>query len=94
MAGLHAPLSTLRRGPHGQPRMTRGRCGSLLLHRKGLAPSTPYRSPGASHILPEKPEGNWPQFNEDQIRLYFKRIGNLVLLRASENSMLKVQGLM
>jgi hypothetical protein len=29
--------------------MTRGRCGSLLLHRKGLAPSTPCRSPGASH---------------------------------------------
>src|SRR5580704_6154887 len=39
MAGLCAPLSTLRRGPHGQPRMTRGRCGSLHLHRKGLAPS-------------------------------------------------------
>jgi hypothetical protein len=39
------------RGPHGQPRMTRGRCGSLLLHRKGLAPSTPYRSPGASHMF-------------------------------------------
>src|SRR5580693_6960035 len=47
MAGLCAPLSTLRRGPHGQPGMTRGRCGSLLLHRKGLAPSTPCRSPGA-----------------------------------------------
>jgi hypothetical protein len=27
--------------------MTRGRCGSLLLHRDGLAPSTPCRSPGA-----------------------------------------------
>jgi hypothetical protein len=51
MAGLRAPLSTLRRGPHGQPRMTRGRCGSLLLHRKGLAPSTPCRSPGASHMF-------------------------------------------
>src|ERR1700730_1844362 len=51
MAGLRAPLSTLRRGPHGQPRMTRGRCGSLFLHRKGLAPSTLCRSPGASHIF-------------------------------------------
>src|SRR5882762_10091829 len=30
--------------------MTRGRCGSLLLHRKGLAPSTPCRSPGASQM--------------------------------------------
>jgi len=47
MAGLCAPLSTLRRGPHRPLRMTRGRCGSLLLHRDGLAPSTPCRSPGA-----------------------------------------------
>ena len=51
MAGLCAPLSTLRRDPRGPLRMTRGRRGSLLLHRKGLAPSTPCRSPGASHIL-------------------------------------------
>src|SRR5471030_2897342 len=47
MAGLCAPLSTLRQYPHGYLRMTRGRCGSLLLHRDGLAPSTPCRSPGA-----------------------------------------------
>ena len=45
------PLSTLRRGPRGPLRITRGRCGSLLLHRKGLAPSTPCRSPGASQML-------------------------------------------
>src|ERR1700716_3758718 len=30
--------------------MTRGRCGSLLLHRKRLALSTPCRSPGASQM--------------------------------------------
>jgi hypothetical protein len=41
------------------------------------------------HILPEKPEGNWPQFNDDQVRLYHRRLGNFVLLRASENSTLK-----
>src|ERR1700690_353660 len=51
MAGLCAPLSTLRRNPRGQLRMTRGRCGSLLLHRKRLALSTPCRSPGASHMF-------------------------------------------
>src|ERR1700694_1065781 len=50
MAGLCAPLSTLRRNPRGQLRMTRGRCGSLLLHRKRLALSTPCRSPGASQM--------------------------------------------
>ena len=50
MAGLCAPLSTLRRDPRGPLRMTWGRCGSLLLHRKELAPSTPCRSPGASQF--------------------------------------------
>src|SRR6185436_19813096 len=47
MAGLHAPLPTLRRHPRGRRRTARGRCGSLLLHRSGLAPPTPCRSPGA-----------------------------------------------
>src|ERR1035437_4592314 len=32
--------------------MTRGRCGLLLLHRDGLAPSTPCRSPGALRSSP------------------------------------------
>src|ERR1019366_8864262 len=54
MAGLCAPLSTLRQYPHGYLRMTRGRCGSLLLHRDGLAPSTPCRSPGALRISPHQ----------------------------------------
>jgi hypothetical protein len=44
------------------------------------------------HVLPEKPEGNWPQFLDDEVRLYGRRIGNLCLLRASENSNLKSEG--
>src|SRR5215468_7720507 len=55
MAGLHDPLSTLHAAPPpsapllvhrcvGTPRMTQGRCGSLLLHRGGLSPPTPCRS--------------------------------------------------
>ena len=47
MAGLYAPLPTLRRRPRGRLRKARGRCGSLLLHRSGLSPHTPCRSPGA-----------------------------------------------
>src|SRR5262252_10141693 len=47
MAGLCTPLPTLRPRPCGRRRTAQGRCGSLLLHRKGLAPSTPCRSPGA-----------------------------------------------
>ena len=44
---LYAPLPTLRRRPRGRLRTARGRCGSLLLHRSGLSPHTPCRSPGA-----------------------------------------------
>ena len=44
LAGLLVPLSTLRPWPHGQMRMTRGQCGSLLLHCNGLSPSTSCRS--------------------------------------------------
>src|SRR5215813_12284628 len=47
MAGLHAPLPTLRSDPRGRLRTDRGRRGLLLLHRSGLSPHTPCRSPGA-----------------------------------------------
>ena len=50
MAGLCAPLPMLRCCPRGPQRTARGRCGSLLLHRSGLAPPTPCRSPGARPI--------------------------------------------
>src|SRR6478752_7173154 len=61
MAGLCAPLPTLRQYPRGHLRMTRGRCGLLLLHRDGLAPSTPCRSPGALCFAPVS--GHSPLFN-------------------------------
>jgi transposase len=47
MAGLYAPLPTLRRRPRGRRRTDRGRRGLLLLHRSGLSPHTPCQSPGA-----------------------------------------------
>ena len=56
-AGLCAPLSTLRQYPHGYLRINSGRCGSLLLHRDGLAPSTPCRSPGALRSTPNSGHG-------------------------------------
>jgi len=51
MAGLCAPLPTLRRHPRGCLRTARGRCGSLLLHRSGLPPPTPCQSPGAPTVM-------------------------------------------
>src|SRR5207302_1507831 len=38
------------------------------------------------HVLPEKPEKNWPHFDEEKVRIYSKRIGNLALLQAKSNS--------
>ena len=57
MAGLCAPLSTLRRHPREYRRMTRGQCGSLDLHCKRLALSTLCRSPGAlaGTLIAERP---------------------------------------
>jgi Protein of unknown function (DUF1524) len=44
------------------------------------------------HVLPEKTEGNWPQFTPEEVKIYNRRIGNLVLLRASDNSTIKSAG--
>jgi hypothetical protein len=41
--GLHVPLLTLRNPPFGWPRIARGRCGSLLLHRTTPSFATPRR---------------------------------------------------
>ena len=41
------------------------------------------------HVLPNKTEGNWPQFSQEEKEQYWKRIGNLCLLQSRENSTLK-----
>lgn len=41
------------------------------------------------HVLPERPETSWPQFSEEAVRAYVRRIGNLALLTAKGNSDLK-----
>jgi len=41
------------------------------------------------HILPEKPAGNWPNFTEEDINSYVKRVGNLTLMKTRENSEFK-----
>ena len=41
------------------------------------------------HVLPKKTEGHWPRFSEEEKEQYYKRIGNLCLLKSSDNSTLK-----
>jgi hypothetical protein len=38
------------------------------------------------HILPQSSQQNWPEFDEEETKLYVRRIGNLALLRAKTNS--------
>jgi len=44
------------------------------------------------HVLPENPEDNWPQFSPDEVGIYFRRIGNMVLHSHKVNSDLKSVG--
>ena len=41
------------------------------------------------HILPKKPDVNWPQFSEEEVGVFVNRLGNQALMRASDNSDLK-----
>jgi hypothetical protein len=41
------------------------------------------------HVLPRKPENNWPEFTPEEVEAYYRRLGNMVLLLAKANSDLK-----
>jgi len=41
------------------------------------------------HVLPKKPGTNWPEFAAEEVEIYANRLGNQVLLRASDNSIVK-----
>ena len=38
------------------------------------------------HVLPKQPQGNWPLFSDEEVRLYTRRLGNLALMQAGDNS--------
>lgn len=38
------------------------------------------------HVLPQNPEGNYPTFTDEQHSAYYKRIGNLTLMKTKENN--------
>ncbi|WP_298158245.1 DUF262 domain-containing HNH endonuclease family protein [Brevundimonas sp.] len=41
------------------------------------------------HVLPLKPMGNWPSYDDEAVKAYSKRIGNMALMIAKDNSDLK-----
>jgi hypothetical protein len=67
-----------------------------VLERQAQGQSQPELIPNANeeevnleHVLPLKPEGNWPEFDEDTARAYQRRIGNMVLLQQKPNTSLR-----
>ena len=38
------------------------------------------------HVLPRKPEANWPSLDEEAVRSHTNRLGNLALMKANDNS--------
>jgi len=38
------------------------------------------------HILPKTLNDQWPEFNEDEHKLFFKRLGNMTILNSNKNS--------
>lgn len=41
------------------------------------------------HVLPKKPEANWPGFNQEKADQLATKLGNLALMRASDNANLR-----
>ncbi len=67
---------------------------SLELAHKGESnpwhiPNDDQRVINLEHVLPERPENNWPQFSDDEVKIFRNRIGNLALLQANDNSALR-----
>ena len=64
---------------------------SLEMAAKGEA--TPWFIPNddkqvinLEHILPQAPVDNWPQFDEEEVKIYARKIGNMALMLAKTNS--------
>ena len=51
-----------------------------------LLPNTNNNVINLEHVLPIKPGSAWPQFSEDDVKLFRNRIGNMTLLQTSKNS--------
>lgn len=67
---------------------------SLEMAAKGEAtpwfiPNDDSRVINLEHVLPEQPGTSWPEFDEDTVRVYSRRIGNLALMLSKNNSDLR-----
>jgi hypothetical protein len=54
-----------------------------------LVPNANEEEVTLEHVLPLKPESNWPQFDPESAKAYQRRLGNMVLLQQKLNSSLR-----
>jgi hypothetical protein len=40
------------------------------------------------HVIPDNPDKNWPNLDRDTVASLYTRLGNMVLLQASKNSVI------
>ncbi|MCP4547156.1 MAG: DUF262 domain-containing protein [bacterium] len=52
-----------------------------------LIPNPNEEQVNLEHVLPQSPEGNWPDVEPEVARAYYKRLGNLALQRKGDNSL-------
>lgn len=50
-----------------------------------LIPNDEENAVNLEHILPENPDGNWPEFDDDTAQIYYKRLGNMAIMQAKKN---------
>lgn len=75
------------------PRASLARYYLRSLEKATKDPPDPWYTPteeteeiNLEHVLPRNPEGNWPQFDDDDSRQYVTRLGNLALMLSNDNS--------
>lgn len=54
-----------------------------------LVPNPNQEEINLEHVLPLKPEKNWPNFDDDSAKAFQRRLGNMALLQQRPNSKLK-----
>lgn len=52
-----------------------------------FVPNDEEQSVNLEHVLPENPQGFWPDIDAETAGAYYKRIGNMVIMQASKNSL-------
>ena len=53
-----------------------------------LVPNEDEESVNLEHVLPESPEGNWPNVSDEEAEAFWRRIGNLALMQSTANSLI------